>query len=180
MEQNFKDIIQSTGEDITREGLLKTPHRAAEAFKYLTKGYDEDVDKIINNAVFPSDNDEMVIVNDIEIYSLCEHHLLPFYGKCHVAYIPDGKIIGLSKIARLVDVFSRRLQVQENLTQQIAHTILDATNGKGVGVVIKARHMCMMMRGIEKQNSSMTTSSMLGAFRNNQATRNEFLSLIKI
>ncbi|VAW14324.1 GTP cyclohydrolase I type 1, partial [hydrothermal vent metagenome] len=148
------------------------------AFEFLTKGYHEDVEKIINQALFESDNDEMIIVKDIELYSLCEHHLLPFFGKCHVGYIPNGKIIGLSKVARIVDVFGRRLQVQENLTKQIAETLLKYTNARGVAVVIEAKHLCMMMRGVEKQNSSMKTSCMLGSFRSELSTRSEFLSLI--
>ncbi len=179
MHDAFKKIIESTGEDIQREGLLKTPKRAAESFEFLTDGYKQDIDEIINNAIFPTDNDEMVIVKNIELYSLCEHHLLPFFGQCHVAYIPDGNIIGLSKVARIVDVFARRLQVQENLTTQIANTVLEATKAKGVAVVIEAKHMCMMIRGVKKQNSSMTTSSMLGCFRDNHSTRSEFLSLIR-
>ena len=179
MKEQFKNLLQSIGEDTQREGLLKTPQRAAQAFSYLTKGYKEDVDKIVNNAVFVSDNDEMIIVKDIELYSLCEHHLLPFFGKCHVGYLPKGKIIGLSKIARIVDVYARRLQVQENLTKQIAETIKKYTSAIGVGVVIEAKHLCMMMRGVEKQNSIMKTSCMLGAFRKDISTRSEFLSLIR-
>lgn len=179
MEESYKKIIQSIGEDIDRPGLKTTPERAAKAFKYLTTGYKEDVGLVINNALFPSDNDEMIIVKDIELYSLCEHHLLPFFGKCHVGYLPNGKIIGLSKIARVVDIFARRLQVQENLTRQIAETLLNHTGAKGVGVVIEAKHLCMMMRGVEKQNSIMKTSCMLGDFRSKNSTRAEFLSLIQ-
>ena len=179
MEESYRKIIQSIGEDINRPGLKTTPERAAKAFKYLTTGYQDDVDKVINNALFPSDNDEMIIVKDIELYSLCEHHLLPFFGKCHVGYLPNGKIIGLSKIARVVDIYARRLQVQENLTRQIAETLLNHTGAKGVGVVIEAKHLCMMMRGVEKQNSIMKTSCMLGDFRAKSSTRAEFLSLIQ-
>ena len=178
MEQAFLDIIKATGEDPNREGLLDTPKRAAKAMQFLTQGYDMDIDEVINDAMFPSETDEIIIVKDIELYSMCEHHLLPFIGKCHVAYLPKGKVIGLSKIARIVDVFARRLQIQENLTSQIAHCILDNTNAAGAAVIIEAKHMCMMMRGVEKQNSTMTTSCMLGAFRNSPSTRNEFLSLI--
>ena len=178
MEEFFINLLKYIGEDINREGLRATPKRAAKAYKYLTKGYQDDIDDIVNKAIFESDNDEMIIVKDIELYSLCEHHLLPFFGKCHVGYLPDGKILGLSKIARIVDVFARRLQVQENLTKQIAETILHCTGAKGVGVVIEAKHLCMMMRGVEKQNSIMKTSCMLGAFRKEISTRSEFLSLI--
>lgn len=179
MEKIYKQLIESIGEDTARPGLKATPKRAAEAFRYLTQGYQHSIDEIVNGAVFPTDNDEMIIVKDIELYSLCEHHLLPFFGKCHVGYIPDGKIMGLSKIARIVDLFARRLQVQENLTKQIAETIKKYTDAKGVAVVIEAQHLCMMMRGVEKQNSIMKTSCMLGAFRKNVSTRSEFLSLIK-
>jgi GTP cyclohydrolase I len=178
MKDSYLKIIQSTGEDVTRPGLLDTPQRAAKAFSYLTSGYDMDLDTVINNALFPSDSEEMVIVKDIELYSLCEHHLLPFIGKCHVAYIPSGKVLGLSKVARVVDMFSRRLQIQEALAQQSASTIQQVTDARGVGVIIEAKHMCMMMRGVEKQNSSMKTSSMLGQFRTDQATRTEFLTLL--
>jgi GTP cyclohydrolase IA len=178
LEALFKNVLEELGEDTKREGLVKTPHRIAKAYKYLTKGYSEDVDKIVNGAVFSTENDDMVIVKDIELYSLCEHHLLPFFGKCHVAYIPNGKVLGLSKIARIVDVFSRRLQIQENLVRQIAETVMKYTQAEGVGVVIEARHLCMMMRGVEKQNSVMTTSCMLGSFRDDGSTRTEFLSLI--
>jgi GTP cyclohydrolase I len=179
MDQYFKKLIQEIGEDTEREGLRATPVRAAKAFQYLTKGYKEDITKVVNNAIFESDNDEMIIVKDIELYSLCEHHLLPFFGKCHVGYLPQGKIIGLSKVARIVDVFARRLQVQENLTKQIAESIMDVTKAQGVGVVIEARHLCMMMRGVEKQNSVMKTSCMLGQFRSQNSTRTEFFSLIR-
>ena len=179
MKDSFEKIIKSTGEDITRPGLLDTPKRAAKAFEYLTSGYDVDLNELINNALFPSDSDEMVMVKDIELYSLCEHHLLPFIGKCHVAYIPSGKVLGLSKIARVVDMFSRRLQIQETLAQQIAATIQKVTDAQGVAVIIEAKHMCMMMRGVEKQNSVMKTSSMLGTFRSHAVTRSEFLSLIR-
>ena len=179
MNQYFKQLLESIGEDTKREGLLTTPQRAAKAFAYLTKGYKDNLDEIVNRAIFESDNDEMIIVKDIELYSLCEHHMLPFFGRCHVGYLPNGKIIGLSKIARIVDVFARRLQVQENLTKQIADTIMKYTSARGVGVVIEAQHLCMMMRGVEKQNSMMKTSCMLGQFRREISTRSEFLSLIK-
>lgn len=179
MQNYYKELLKSTGEDINRPGLKDTPKRAAEAFKYLTRGYTQDINKVINGAIFPSDSDEMVVVKDIEMYSLCEHHLLPFFGKCHVGYIPKGKILGLSKIARIVDFYARRLQIQENLTKQIAQTIMAYTKCTGVGVVIEARHLCMMMRGVEKQNSVMKTSCMLGAFRKESSTRAEFLSLIQ-
>jgi len=177
MENAYASIIAAVGEDLKRPGLCDTPGRAAKAFRYLCKGYEEDLDTIVNNAIFPSDNDEMVIVKDIELYSLCEHHLLPFIGKVHVAYLPSGKVVGLSKIARIVDMFARRLQIQENLTKQIADAVMKVTDARGVGVIIEARHMCMMMRGVEKQNSVMKTSIMLGLFRDNPQTRNEFLSL---
>ncbi|MFC1770528.1 GTP cyclohydrolase I FolE [Candidatus Margulisiibacteriota bacterium] len=179
MEDLYKKLLTGLGEDLDRQGLKNTPARAAKAFQYLTKGYQQKVEDVINGAVFDSDMDEMVIVKNIELYSLCEHHILPFFGKCHVAYIPKGKIIGLSKIPRLVDLFARRLQVQENLTMQIANTIKEYTNAEGVGVVIEAQHLCMMMRGVEKQNSVMTTSCMLGSFRKDSSTRAEFLSLLK-
>ncbi len=179
MEQAFKDIIATLGEDTTREGLRDTPRRAAAALRHLTQGYHQDVNDIINGAVFASDMEEMVIVKNIELYSLCEHHLLPFIGKCHVAYVPQGKILGLSKIARLVDVFARRLQVQEKLTKQIAECILQVTQAAGVGVIVEAQHLCMMMRGVEKQNSTMTTSMMLGSLRKDNSLRAEFLNLVK-
>jgi GTP cyclohydrolase I len=178
MRDEYLKIIESTGEDVTRSGLLDTPDRAAKAFEYLTSGYHMDIKEVINDALFPSDSEEMVIVKDIELFSLCEHHLLPFIGKCHVAYIPSGMVLGLSKVARIVDMFSRRLQIQEALAQQIASTVQDATNALGVGVIVEAKHMCMMMRGVEKQNSSMKTSAMLGSFRTDQATRTEFLTLL--
>lgn len=179
MEEIYLELLKSIGENPKREGLLKTPARAASAFRYLTRGYGQDLDKIVNNAIFHSDCDEMVVVKDIELYSLCEHHLLPFIGKCHVGYIPKGKVIGLSKIARIVDVYARRLQIQENLTRQIAATLMHYTACEGVGVVIEAKHLCMMMRGVEKQNSVMKTSCMLGSFRKENSTRMEFLSLIE-
>jgi GTP cyclohydrolase I len=179
MENSYQAILAAIGEDVSREGLRDTPQRAAKAMRQLTKGYQEDLDKVVNNALFEAESDDMVIVRDIELYSLCEHHLLPFIGKCHVGYIPTKKIIGLSKIPRLVDVFARRLQVQERLTKQIADAILKYTQADGVGVVIEAQHLCTMMRGVEKQNSVMTTSCMLGAFRRESATRAEFMSLIR-
>ncbi len=179
MKENFANIITAVGEDLERDGLRDTPERAAKAFQFLTRGYTQDLDEVVNGAIFDSDNDEMVLVKDIEVYSLCEHHLLPFIGKCHVAYLPQGKVIGLSKIARIVDMYARRLQIQENMTKQIAETIMHVTEAKGVGVVLEAKHLCMMMRGVEKQNSMMTTSMMLGAFREAQATRSEFLHLIR-
>lgn len=179
MEKAYASLITAVGEDLTRPGLLDTPHRAAKAFKYLCKGYQDNLDTIVNNAIFPSDNDEMVIVKDIELYSLCEHHMLPFIGKAHVGYLPSGKVLGLSKVARIVDMYARRLQIQENLTKEIADAIMQVTGAKGVGVIVEAKHMCMMMRGVEKQNSSMKTSIMLGQFRNNPQTRNEFLSLLR-
>ncbi len=175
----YKNLIVNIGEDVSREGLVKTPARAAKAFQFITRGYEQNIDDVVNNAIFESENDDMVIVKDIEMYSMCEHHLLPFIGKCHVGYIPNGKVIGLSKIARIVDVFARRLQIQENLTHQIADTIKKYTGAEGVGVVMEAQHLCMMMRGVEKQNSVMKTSCMLGSFRDDNATRSEFLNLIK-
>ena len=179
MEQEYLNIIKAIGEDPNRPGLVDTPRRAAKAMRFLMQGYSLDIDEVINDALFPSDSDEMVIVKNIELYSMCEHHLMPFIGKCHVAYLPKGKIIGLSKLARIVDAFARRLQIQENLTNEIANCILEKTAAAGVAVIIEAQHMCMMMRGVEKQNSVMTTSCMLGAFRNSHSTRNEFLSLLK-
>jgi len=174
----FREIITRIGEDPNRDGLLSTPGRMEKALAYLTKGYREDPSEILRGALFDVDYDEMVIVRDVEMYSLCEHHMLPFFGKVHVAYIPKGKVIGLSKIARLVEVFARRLQVQERMTRQIADAIQEAIEPQGVGVVIEARHLCMMMRGIEKQNSSTVTSAMVGVFQKKE-TRSEFLSLVR-
>jgi GTP cyclohydrolase I len=179
IETAYREIISAIGEDLSRPGLRDTPLRAAKAIQFLTRGYQQDIDVVINDALFPSDSEEMVIVKNIELYSMCEHHMLPFIGKCHVAYLPRGKVIGLSKIARIVDVFARRLQIQENLTKEIAEVIIQKTDAAGAAVIIEAQHMCMMMRGVEKQNSVMTTSCMLGAFRSSQNTRNEFLSLIQ-
>jgi len=178
MEEAYLSILREIGENPDREGLKNTPKRAANAMRFLMQGYEVDIDKVVNDALFPSKSDEMVIVKDIELYSMCEHHMLPFIGKCHVAYLPRGKVIGLSKIARLVDIYARRLQIQENLTTEIADCILHKTQAAGAAVIIEAKHMCMMMRGVEKQNSVMTTSCMLGAFRTTPSTRNEFLSLI--
>ncbi len=173
-----RTMLESVGEDPQRDGLLHTPERFERAFRYLTGGYQQDPDKILNGAVFDVCYDEMVVVKDIELYSLCEHHLLPFFGKCHVAYLPDKKVVGLSKIPRLVNMFSRRVQIQERLTNQIAQAIQNSVKPLGVGVVIEARHLCMVMRGVEKQRSETITSAMLGAFRDNQQTREEFLALI--
>ena len=178
MEELIRRILTEIGENPSRDGLLKTPERVERSLRYLTSGYRHSADELLNRALFDVAYDEMVIVKDIEIFSMCEHHLLPFFGKCHVAYIPNGKIIGLSKIPRLVDMFARRLQVQERLTMQIADTIREKINPKGVAVVIEAQHLCMIMRGVEKQNSVAVTSSMLGAFKENQNTRNEFLNLV--
>ena len=178
MEQAFAKIIAAIGEDLDRPGLKDTPKRAAKAFQFLNNGYEKDLDTVINGALFPSENEEMVIVKDIELYSLCEHHLLAFIGKCHVAYLPSGKVLGLSKVARIVDMFARRLQIQENMTKQIADTIMQVTDAKGVGVVIEAQHMCMMMRGVQKQNANMKTSVLLGKMREDARTRAEFLTLI--
>jgi GTP cyclohydrolase I len=178
MQELIKGLLSEMGEDPKREGLRKTPQRVASMFEFLTQGYDEDVEKVLNGAVFREKYSEMVIVRDIDFFSLCEHHLVPFYGKCHIAYIPKGKIVGLSKLPRIVEVFARRLQVQERLTQQIAETIYRQLRPLGVGVVVEARHLCMMMRGVEKQNSVASTSAMLGTFRRDFKTRNEFLTLI--
>ena len=178
LEANIKSILSEIGEDPGREGLLRTPHRVAKAYKFLTKGYDEDIDKLLNGAIFNEHYDEMVIVKNIDFFSLCEHHLLPFYGKCHIAYIPDGKIVGLSKIPRIVEMFSRRLQVQERMTKEIGDMINKVLEPKGVAVVSEAQHLCMMMRGVEKQNSIATASCMLGRFRSGEKTRSEFLKLI--
>jgi GTP cyclohydrolase I len=180
---SFEDLVQEMivrlGEDPQREGLQQTPERVRKSLEFLTRGYHEDADALLKGALFTVDYDEMVIVKDIEMFSLCEHHLLPFFGKVHVAYIPNGKVIGLSKLPRLIELFSRRLQIQERLTTQIAETIQRVIEPQGVGVVIEARHLCMMMRGVEKQHSAAVTSSMLGCFRNEQETRSEFLSLIR-
>lgn len=179
MKEQYANIIRAVGEDLNRPGLLDTPARAAKAMQFLTRGYQQSVDEVVNGALFPSDSNEMIIVKDIELYSMCEHHMLPFIGKAHVGYIPTGNVLGLSKVARIVDMFARRLQIQEQLTIQIAETIQNVTGAAGVGVIIEAKHMCMMMRGVEKQNSSMKTSSMLGCFRDDATTRTEFLSLIR-
>ena len=179
MEEHYRGIIQSIGEDAGREGLARTPTRAAKAMQFMTQGYRQRVEEIVNGAIFESSNSEMVIVRDIELYSLCEHHLLPFIGRAHVAYLPGGRVIGLSKVARIVDMFARRLQIQENLTRQIGETLQQVTGARGVGVVIVAKHLCMMMRGVEKQNSQMTTSYMEGVFREDHRTRTEFLTLIR-
>lgn len=176
--QAYRELIVNIGENPDREGLRGTPRRAAKAFDFLTRGYQQDVPAVVNDALFETDLDEIVLVKDIELYSLCEHHLLPFIGKCHVGYLPSGRVIGLSKVARLVDMYARRLQIQETLTQQIATTIADVTGAAGVGVIIEAQHLCMAMRGVEKQHSSMKTSVMLGCFRDNPPTRSEFLRLI--
>ena len=180
MEQQWREIIEGIGEDPERPGLIDTPKRAAKAFAFLTKGYQEDLDQLVNDALFPSDASEMVLVQDIELYSLCEHHMLPFIGRCHVAYVPQGKVLGLSKFARIVDMFARRLQIQEQLTTQIAQSVMTATGALGVGVIIEAEHMCMMMRGVEKQNSVTKTSAMLGSFRDDARTRDEFLALLRM
>ena len=178
MEEQYRAILEMIGEDPRRGGLLDTPARAAKAMSFLTRGYDETLEQVVNSALFDSETSEMILVQDIELYSMCEHHMLPFIGKCHVAYVPTGKVLGLSKVARIVDMFARRLQIQENLTKQIAEAIQEVTEASGVGVIIEAQHMCMMMRGVEKHNSKMKTSVMLGSFRDNQSTRMEFLSLI--
>ena len=178
LEESYRQVLEELGEDASRDGLKDTPKRAAKAMRFLTKGYKEDPCEVINSALFESSYDEMIIVKDIELYSLCEHHMLPFIGKAHVAYIPKGKVVGLSKVARLVETFARRLQIQERMTTDIADTIMKCTNAKGVAVVIEAKHMCMMMRGVEKQNSVMATSAMRGVFKDDIKTREEFLKLI--
>ena len=178
MEQSFLQLLEAVGEDPNREGLLRTPTRAARAFEFLTNGYRQSLDDVVNGAIFESDASEIILVKDIELYSMCEHHLLPFIGRAHVAYIPNGKVIGLSKVARLVDVFARRLQIQENLTVQIADALMKTLRPAGVGVVVEAKHLCMMMRGVEKQNSVMKTSCLLGTFKEDARTRSEFLSLL--
>jgi GTP cyclohydrolase I len=179
MEESFLQLLQAVGEDPNREGLLRTPIRAARAFEFLTNGYRQSLDDVVNGAIFESDASEIVLVKDIELYSMCEHHLLPFIGRAHVAYIPNGKVIGLSKVARLVDVFARRLQIQENLTMQIADALMKTLHPAGVGVVVEAKHLCMMMRGVEKQNSVMKTSCLLGSFKEDARTRSEFLALLR-
>ena len=176
--QLYSTIIEELGEDLSRPGLQDTPTRAAKAMQFLTNGYEQDIDAVVNGALFPSTSEDMVIVKDIELYSMCEHHLLPFIGKCHVGYIPQGQVLGLSKVARIVDMFARRLQIQESLTRQIAETVAEVTQSPHVAVIIESKHLCMMMRGVEKQNSSMRTSSMLGVFKSNDSTRKEFLSLV--
>ncbi|OQK17514.1 GTP cyclohydrolase I [Methyloprofundus sedimenti] len=178
MEEYYSKIIEAIGEDVTREGLVDTPKRAAKAFRFLNNGYEKTLEEVLNGAIFEADTEDMVIVKDIELYSLCEHHLLPFVGKCHIAYLPQGHVLGLSKLARIVDMYARRLQIQERLTKQIADAVETAVQAKGVAVVVEAKHMCMMMRGVEKQNSVMTTSVMTGIFRDEMSTRAEFLSLI--
>jgi GTP cyclohydrolase I len=179
MNELYKNLLSKIGEDPEREGLLDTPERAAKAMEFLTRGYRQKLEDVINNAVFTVEDNHMVIVKDIELYSLCEHHMLPFFGKCHIGYIPEGKVLGVSKLARIVDLFARRIQIQERLTNQVANSIMDTLAPEGVGVVIEAQHLCMMMRGVEKQNSCMITSAMLGSFRNEPSTRNEFLQLIR-
>ena len=178
LESLARNLLVELGEDPDRDGLERTPRRVAESLRFLTKGYQEDVDQVLNGALYEVAHDEMIIVRDIEVFSLCEHHLLPFFGKCHVAYIPTRKVIGLSKIARLVDVFARRLQVQERLTTQVAQVLMEKINPLGVGVVMEAQHLCMIMRGVQKQNSVAVTSAMLGVFRDRKQTRDEFLSLV--
>lgn len=177
--KHYHALIELVGDDPQRDGLQQTPLRAARALEYLTQGYRQDLTEVVNDAIFASDNDQMVITKDIEMYSLCEHHLLPFVGRCHIAYLPAGKVIGLSKMARVVDMYARRLQIQENLTEQIARAIEQVTLARGVGVIIEARHFCMMMRGVEKQSAIMQTSMMLGRFRTDHRTRSEFLTLVK-
>jgi GTP cyclohydrolase IA len=179
LEDSYRNLLEAIGEDVDREGLRRTPVRASRALEFLTQGYRQDLDEIINDAVFASDASEIILVKDIELYSLCEHHLLPFIGRAHVAYLPNGKVIGLSKVARIVDVFARRLQIQENLTTQIAESLMGCLEPSGVAVVVEAKHLCMMMRGVEKQNSLMKTSCLLGTFKEDARTRSEFLSLLK-
>jgi len=178
VERLIAELLEAIGEDPTREGLEKTPDRVARSWEFLTSGYRSSIDEVINGAIFESESNNMIISRDIEVYSLCEHHLLPFFGRCHIGYVADKQVLGLSKLARIVDHFARRLQIQERLTSQIAEEIMTVTKADGVGVVIECRHLCSMMRGVEKQNSVMTTSSVLGSFRRDQATRNEFLKLI--
>ena len=178
IEKITKELLIELGEDPSREGLIKTPHRVSKSWKFLTGGYNKTIDQVVNDAIFSVENQDMIIVKDINYYSLCEHHLLPFMGKVHVGYIPDGKVLGLSKIPRIIDIYARRLQLQEKLTHQIAQGITEFLNPKGVGVVIEGEHMCMRMRGVQKQNASMQTSSMTGVFRKEKKTREEFLNLI--
>jgi GTP cyclohydrolase I len=178
IEQAYRDLLEAIGENPERQGLTKTPARAARALEFLTQGYRQSVAEIVNDAIYDSDASEIILVKDIELYSMCEHHLLPFIGRAHVAYIPNGKVIGLSKMARMVDVFARRLQIQENLTTQVADALMDVLSPEGVAVVIEAKHLCMMMRGVEKQNSIMKTSCLLGCFKDSATTRSEFLSLL--
>ena len=180
LEMNTKNLLELLGEDPSREGLLNTPKRVAKAWEFLTKGYNENLDELINNAIFEGESKDMVIVKNIEFYSLCEHHMIPFYGKAHIGYIPDGKIIGLSKLARITDLFSQRLQVQERLTNQIAQCLQEVLNPRGVAVVLEGKHFCMLSRGVQIQNSIATSSSMLGIFREKESTRNEFLKLIEM
>ena len=179
MQQYIRKVIEGIGEDPDREGLLKTPERVEKAYEHMTRGYKQDPCQILMDALFTEDYDEMVLIRDIELYSLCEHHLLPFYGRCHVAYMPDGKVVGLSKIPRVVDVFAKRLQVQERMTSQIADVLMQCLAPQGVAVVIEARHLCMMMRGVEKQNTVVSTSALRGIFKDNLSTREEFMQLIK-
>ena len=179
MQQQIHELLVEMGEDPSREGLVDTPARVEKSLRYLTRGYTQTLEKVVNGALFEAESDDMVIVRDIEFFSLCEHHMLPFFGKCHVGYIPDGKIIGVSKVARIVDMFARRLQVQERLTKQISEALMSILGAQGVGVVMEAQHLCMQMCGVEKQHSVMTTSSMIGSFRRELATRNEFTHLIR-
>ncbi len=178
MNDLYKELLARIGEDPNREGLLDTPDRAAKAIEFLTRGYRQKLEDVVNGAIFTVEDNHMIIVKDIELYSLCEHHMLPFFGKCHIGYIPEGKVLGVSKLARIVDLFARRLQIQERLTNQVAGSLMEILAPEGVGVVIEAQHLCMMMRGVEKQNSCMVTSAMIGSFRREASTRNEFLKLI--
>ncbi len=179
MQQEIRNILEEIGEDPEREGLLDTPKRVEAAWRFLTRGYRQNLEEVVNGALFEAESDDMIIVRDIEFFSLCEHHMLPFFGKCHVGYIPKKKILGVSKVARIVDMFARRLQIQERMTRQISAAIMEITEAAGVGVVVEAQHLCMQMRGVEKQHSIMTTSSMVGTFRRSLATRNEFTRLIR-
>ena len=180
LQEHYREILKEIGEDPDREGLRRTPYRAQEAMKFLTRGYQQDLKELLNDAIFEEDYDDMVIVRDVEFYSMCEHHMLPFYGRAHVGYIPNGKIVGISKVARIVDMFARRLQVQERLTLEIAQAMQEALSPRGVAVVTEAKHMCMLMRGVEKQNSSVVSSHVLGTFRDDRRTREEFMSLIRV